>query len=416
MLGRRRDGHEVRSRPLLPITVVGPTGSGKTTRFAVPTLTDWPGPAVVVSVKADLLAGAYAPRRRRGPVWVLDPECALGGRFPTSRFDLAAWTTSLQDAQDVAALLIDAGGADGLRDDRFWYHLAQTWTAPTLFAGARAGLRFDEIVDIIMEDRSVRSEALVAQTGDAIAIRMLRSVFELEDRARTGVLATVTQALRVFNRPGVLAATVAGDFSVDDVLDEDCTLAMTLPGFRMREVAPLFAAVLSRIWARLQARAARGGPPARPVLLLVDEAAYVAGITGHLLEWVTTGRGLGVQLVTLWQDVGQLTARFGPERSTLINNTGAALFLDPGCDPDGVEYLARLRRAAVPRERREPGSGTNLLFHGGRCDIVSLPGEPAGERGLSRATDPVRGRVRGRSRGNARAGAAGTAIAPVPRG
>jgi hypothetical protein len=153
---------------------------------------------------------------------------------------------------------------------------------------------------------------------------------------------------------------------------------MTLPGFRMREVAPLFAAVLTRIWGRLQIRAARGIPADRPLLVLVDEAAHVAGVTEHLLEWVTTARGLGVQLVTLWQDVTQLVSHYGRECSTLINNTGSALFLDPGCDPDGAEYLARLRRTAWPPERERTAwpERRNLVFSGGRCDVVSLPGEP----------------------------------------
>lgn len=67
----------------------------------------------------------------------------------------------------------------------------------------------------------------------------------------------------------VLAATVAADFTVDDVLEQDCTLVLTLPGFRMRESAPLFAAVLARLGAaavrRSDAAACSPFPLPRPL-------------------------------------------------------------------------------------------------------------------------------------------------------
>lgn len=144
--------------------VVGPTGSGKTTQFAVPTLIDWPGPAVVLSVRTDLLDAAYDQRSRRGPVRVLDPEQALCGRYPVAGLDLTSWLTTLTDALDMAMVLISSGGIGGSRKDKFWYDLAQLWTAPILYAGARAGLAFREIIDIVLEDRSVRAEVLVAET------------------------------------------------------------------------------------------------------------------------------------------------------------------------------------------------------------------------------------------------------------
>lgn len=375
LLGRSPRGHAIHAPPLRPVTVIGPTGSGKTTRVTAPILAEWPGPAVVLSVRTDLIGLAHPARSRRGPVWLVDPEGALPAGVAAARFDLTAWVTSLADAQDVAAVLLDSAGPDGSRGGRFWAELAQSWTAPILFAGARSGLDIGEIADLAMQDRSTRAERLVAQCGDPIAIRMLRSVADLEARARTSVMATVCQALRVFNRAGVVRATTGSDFTLDRVLDESATLVLALPAFRMRQVAPLFAALLTALWARVQARAARVAPSRPPLLLLVDEAAHVPGVTAPVLEWVTTGPGLGVQVVTAWHDLAQLTARYGAERSTLVNNSGSVLFLAAGSDPDGREFLERYAAAsgaegASVHEQLEVTG--NLVFTAGRCEPLQL--------------------------------------------
>lgn len=99
---------------------------------------------------------------------------------------------------------------------------------------------------------------------------MLSSVLDLEERTRSGVLATVAQALRVFNRPGVLESVSCGTFRLDEALDEDGTVVLSLPRFRMDQVTPLFSSVLALIWATVQARVEeRTGAPVRPLLLLV---------------------------------------------------------------------------------------------------------------------------------------------------
>ena len=381
LLGSSQHGESIRGLPLLPVTVIGPTGSGKTSRVAAPILAEWPGPAVLLSVKTDLIGTVYRARRRHGPVWLLDPEDTLPDRTRAARFDLIASLSSLSDAQDLAAVLLDSGGADGLREGRFWTELAQNWTAPILFAGARRGLDIGQIVDLAMRDRSSRAEQLVAESEDPIAVRMLRSVLDLEARARTSVMATVCQALRVFNRPGVVRTTTGSDFTLDQLLTEPSTLALTLPAFRMRQVAPLFSAVLTMLWSRLQDRTARG-IVGRPLLLLVDEAAHVPDVSRHMLEWVTTGRGLGVQVVTLWHDLAQLSARYRAELSTLVNNSGSLLFLAVGRDPDGREFLERCAATSdnATSLHEQLATTGNVVFTQGRCAPLQLRGPlPTGD-------------------------------------
>lgn len=314
-------------------------------------------------------------------MYVVDPEDALGGRYPTASIDLAAWTGSLTDAQDLAAIL---------------------------FAGGHACLRFDEIVDMILEDRSARARLLVAETGNIIAQRMLAGVYDLKDRARSGVLATVTQALRVFNRPKVIASVIGSDFTLTGLLENGGTLMLVQPGFRMSQLTPLFSAVLVRLWLEVERVAGAGGSLPRPLLVLVDEAAQVSAVTHHLLEWSSTARGLGVQLVTFWQDVAQLRARFGAESATLLNNTGSVVILGAGRDPDSIDYLVRLTAAAeettVARSLlgRVPKDG-QLVVTTGAPELVRLPGLMPG---LTDDRCPVRDRDRGPET------PAGTASAP----
>ena len=48
------------------VIVLAPAQSGKTTGLAIPSLREWDGPALVTSVKSDLLAATFAARRH-GP-------------------------------------------------------------------------------------------------------------------------------------------------------------------------------------------------------------------------------------------------------------------------------------------------------------------------------------------------------------
>ena len=64
---RRRDGDAT------SIAVIGPTGCGKTSEFAIPGVLDWVGPAILLSVKRDLMDSTIERRRKLGKVRVFDP-------------------------------------------------------------------------------------------------------------------------------------------------------------------------------------------------------------------------------------------------------------------------------------------------------------------------------------------------------
>ena len=55
------------------VAIGGPTRSGKTLECAIPAVLDWVGPAILLSVKRDLMDTTIARRRKLGEVRVFDP-------------------------------------------------------------------------------------------------------------------------------------------------------------------------------------------------------------------------------------------------------------------------------------------------------------------------------------------------------
>ena len=56
----------------------------------------------------------------------------------------------------------------------------------------------------------------------------------------------------------------------------------------------------------------------------------------------STAAGQGIQLVTVWQDLAQIQARYGERASTVINNHRAKIILSGISDPATLDYTSRL--------------------------------------------------------------------------
>ena len=105
---------------------------------------------------------------------------------------------------------------------------------------------------------------------------------------------------------------------------------------------PLFAAVTRAAIEHAYERVAATGRPLDPPLLVVlDEAANIAPLS-DLDGLAATAAGHGVQLVTIWHDLAQVTARYGARATTVVNNHRAKLFLSGISDPQTLDYASHL--------------------------------------------------------------------------
>ena len=170
------------------------------------------------------------------------------------------------------------------------------------------------------------------------------------------------------------------------------TLYLCAPAHDQRRFRALFVAVVQQALQAAFARSARLGRPLDPPLLVVlDEAANIAPLR-DLDVLAATCAGHGVQLVTIWQDLAQVRARYGERAPTVINNHRAKLFLPGIADPGTLDFASHLageaeaaspslsigpggertvthapqfRRVLPPAALRRMPAGTGVLIYGG---------------------------------------------------
>lgn len=325
------------------VIVIGPTQTQKTTGFAVPALLEWQGPVLAASVKTDLVASSLNWRSRLGRVWVYDPTATTG-------LDAADWSplASCSDwsgARRMAAGLCSTvrrqGG--GMADGDFWYATAAKLLAPILFAAAYAGADMADVVRWVDLQEVYEIDDILIQAAVPEALQAARANWQREDRQRSSVYTTAEMVLEAFADPAVAASTRGCDIDIDVFLDGGShTLYVCSPASEQQRLCPIFSALITQVVNQACAGVARNGHPLDPPLLIVlDEAANVAPLA-ELDTLASTAAGHGIQLVTVWQDMAQISARYGSRSATVVNNHRAKVVLSGITDPATLDHVSLL--------------------------------------------------------------------------
>jgi len=334
-VGRRRVAAE-RAQSVL---VFGPTQSGKTSGLAVPAILGWTGPVVAASVKADLLEHTVGHRETLGTVHCFDPTGVTGR--PATAWSPLPTSRTWPGARRSAATLTEVGRAQAgaMSDGDFWYTTASRMLAPLLFAAATSGRGMVDVVHWVetREEREVLG--LLTAAGVPGAEDAARSAFAKEERQRSSIVTTLETLLEPFADP---APCRAAELDPGALLAGSDTLYLCAPAHDQRRLTPLFVGVLRTVLDHAYDRVARTGRPLDPPLLVVlDEAANIAPVP-DLDALAATAAGHGIQLVTVWHDLAQISARFGARAPTVVNNHRAKLFLSGISDPATLDYASHL--------------------------------------------------------------------------
>ncbi len=321
----------------------GPAGSFKTAGLVIPAVLEWDGPVITTSIKPDVLRATLRRRLALGEVWVYDP-LGLSG-VPAAQWTPLAHCSTYTQARKVARTLAEAADVSGLReqDANYWTLLGAKLLGVLLFAAARTDRTMADVarwVDIQEQDEVTQA---LEDAGDAMALDAWSACRARPDNTLGSVYGTAETLLDVFADPLIAASADGCDLDVDGLLAGANALYLYAPANEQGRLRPLFELLVSTVITRAEELAA-GRPDGMldpRLLVCLDEAGNCAALA-KLPELATTARGQGIQLVTIWHDLGQLQHRYGRRATTVLNGHRAKLFLSGQADVDSLELASKL--------------------------------------------------------------------------
>ncbi len=354
------------------VALVGPSRSGKTTA-AVAGILEWEGPAILSSVKADLLSSTVGWRSGEGDVSVYDPTGTVAAS--SARWSPLRDAGTLIGAQRAARALCDAapkGGVDGGMD--FWLAQAEILLSGLLYAAHHSKRDMGAVCRWVLEqersDEKGRGEVLGAmhhllmdERLDVMAEskdveRLLRAVWSMDERTQSSVYATAQTVVWPWANPLVAASSKQQDsVSLDWLLSGANTLYLCSPIEDQRRLAPAFGGLLNDLIGQIYRQVARTGCPLDPPLLVVIDEAGNTPLRA-LPEYASTLAGLGVLLVTIWQSLAQIEAAYRVQADTILTNHLSKVFYAGLSDPASLRYVAQvLGEAEVETHSRSASDG-----------------------------------------------------------
>lgn len=352
------------------VALVGPSRSGKTTA-AVSGILEWQGPAVLSSVKTDLLGSTHGWRSSLGDVHIFDPTGSTGR--PSATWSPLHHADTVGGAQRAARALCDAAPRSGVEGGMdFWLAQTEILLSGLLFVACHTNRDMGAICDWILtqdmpgeegigEVRAGLDELLGRPelTDHAMDVsKALLSIWEMDDKTRSSVYATAQTVIWPWTDP-VVAATSRGD-SVDLnwLLGGANTLYLCSPIEDQKRLAPAFGGLLNDLINQAYRHVARTGQPIDPPLLIVvDEAGNTP--MRSLPEYASTLAGLGVLLVTIWQSLAQIEAAYSRHADTILTNHLTKVFYAGLSDPTSLRYVDQVLGNAEVETSSRSGIGSS---------------------------------------------------------
>ncbi|MET0305202.1 MAG: type IV secretory system conjugative DNA transfer family protein [Solirubrobacterales bacterium] len=341
------------------VVVFGPsTVSLKTTGFAIPSVLEWEGPVLATSVKSDLLLTTIERRRELGRAMVFDPTGVTGIESvkATPLSGCGSWRGAMLVAHRLASSARSAGSS-GLEDADFWYSAAEKLLSPLLFAAASSGGEMADVIRWLNDGAEAEPEVrerLIAAADSTDALSAWNANWNREERQRSSIYTTAETILGAFADPRVLDATSAADYTPAALLDGRAnTLFLCASDYEQERLRALFASMIAELVAVVSDISAQTGQPIDPPLLIaLDEAANIAALP-ELDGLASTGAGKGIQLVSVFQDLAQVEARYGKRAQTIVNNHRAKVFASGIGDPSTLDYISQIVGDGEFRQRSE---------------------------------------------------------------
>ncbi len=337
------------------VAVIGPTRCGKTAN-TISGILEWDGPAILFSVKNDLLAATLAQRRKLGDVKVFDPTLAtrVTKRAGWSPLRAAGTPSGAQKAAHALANAAPKGGAENLN---YFSTMAEQLLWPLLYTAAVSDRSMVDVVrwvltqdrpqegapgevaslldaELVSDDRLRRSWAAAAMTG-------LVGIWELAERTRGDTYGTAQTLVRLWQDPDVATSSLSEDIDLAWLLKGANTLYLCGPMHEQERLGTVFGGLLGDLFQQAYEMAGKSESGVlTPTLVVIDEAGNTP--MRQLPQVAATCAGIGLLLVTIWQSKAQIDAAYGTLGDSVLTNHGSKIIFSGVSDRATLDYASSL--------------------------------------------------------------------------
>lgn len=347
------------AEPNISATVFGTPGSTKTTGLVLGNAAEWQGPLVLTTVKAADLDAIYESRRHLGPVYIVAPA-GLPGR-KTARWSPVDYAKDPKSADRMAEWLANASTSGNDKRAAPWIDQARGILKGVLLAANMTGGGINAFREWLAlgKDAVEHVKAVLEPQYPEVALDYARPWVTLHEDGIGSIQFTLNVISSVYRDEEVRATASGTDFTVEQLLDNNATVCLIAAPSDAERYAPLLTAIIASIIHGAEQRYNQTGKPLSPGLLVnVDEA-------GNMLRYpqlpgvLTTGRGMGITVLTVWHDLSQLRSRFGHDAANTVLSASGLRMLLPGCgDPETLRHFSGIYgRTYVARTTTSTGRG-----------------------------------------------------------
>ena len=353
-LGYHRGGRPLRAEDRHALVVFGPTQSGKSAGVAIPNILEWAGPAIVVSIKPDLLDATMTARADRGEVLVYDPFDLWRGRSHTwsPLASSATWNGALETAQRMAG----AGETDmsSVKGGGFWSKAAEQRMAPLLYAACRSRRTMADVVswvygaggadlDRLMHELTDRSRDSLERADAQHALDAHLAFAALAGETKGGIESAAQILMSAYRSPTVVRSASGAEITGERLLAGANTVYLISDARRSKLLRPLLIALLAELLdhAYETANNSPGRRLAQPLLVCLDELGNAVPIP-NLAEIASTAASHNIQLISIFHDIAQARERYGQQALTVINNHRARMLMSGVADMETLRYFSEL--------------------------------------------------------------------------
>ena len=330
--------------PQHSVLVLGPPRSGKTTSLAVPNTLCAPGPVVVTSTKADILAATVAARSRMGRCWLLDPTATVVAPAGVRRlrWSPVASAGTWDDALVTARAMTGAARPAGRQGESWhWTERAEALLAPLLHAANLQGAGMDSVVGWVLRQDLDRPAAALQLHGVRLGCDVLAGIAATDPREQSGIWSSTAGVLAAYRSERVLDHSAPVNFDPAALITGRDTVYVCAPARHQELVAPIVVAFLDAARAGCYSAWADGGHGLAPLTLILDEMANIAPIP-DLPALVSEGGSQGVLTIGCLQDLSQARSRWGPAADGFLSLFGSKVVLPGIADLATLDLVSRL--------------------------------------------------------------------------